>query len=63
MTRLTYIPKEGFACPGDGWPASDHEEPDKELAVRKVKSGWYRNEKPVADPKSPTSGSGKEGVK
>ena len=42
MTKLTYIPKTGFACPGEGWPAASHDEPDAGLAVRKVASGFYR---------------------
>ncbi len=39
--KLVYIPKAGFSCPGDGWPAADHDEPDNALAKRKVASGWY----------------------
>ena len=55
--KLVYIPREGFACPSDGWPASDHDEPDKKLAAEKVKSGWYREEKQASQtPK--TTGAG-----
>ena len=42
--KLTYIPKAGVDCPGDGWPASSHDEPDAGLAAKKVASGWYRRE-------------------
>lgn len=31
----------------EGWPASDHEEPDKDLAREKIKSGNYEAAKPV----------------
>lgn len=40
--KLTYTPKPGVACPGDGWPARDHEESDPKLAAKKVASGFYR---------------------
>lgn len=42
--RLTYIPKAGVDCPGDGWPAANHEELDPRLAARKIASGFYRQE-------------------
>ena len=42
--RLTYSPKAGVDCPGDGWPAANHEESDPRLAARKVASGFYRQE-------------------
>ena len=42
--RLTYIPRAGIACPSDGWPAANHDEPDAQLAARKVASGFYRRE-------------------
>ena len=41
MTELTYVPKAGFAAPGNGWPAADHEEPNEEVAQEKVNSGFY----------------------
>ncbi len=42
--KLIYIPKAGVSCPGDGWPATDHEELDASIAARKVASGFYRRE-------------------
>ena len=41
--KLIYQPKPGFECPGEGWPAADHEEPSVRLAARKIKSGFYRD--------------------
>lgn len=43
VAHLVYTPKPGFVCPGEGWPAADHEEPSKRLAARKIKSGFYRD--------------------
>ena len=43
VTRLVYTPKPGFVCPGEGWPAADHDEPSKRLAAQKIKSGFYRD--------------------
>lgn len=48
--KLTYTPKRGMACPGDGWPAADHEEPDTKLAKAKVASGFYVREKQDTEP-------------
>lgn len=25
----------------EGWPAADHEEPDRQVAARKISSGYY----------------------
>ncbi len=43
VAHLVYIPKPGFVCPGDGWPAADHEEPSKRLAAQKIRSGFFRD--------------------
>lgn len=40
MPQLEYIGEEGAWVAG--WPASDHDEPDTELAAAKVASGLYR---------------------
>lgn len=40
--KLVYIPKPGFAAPGNSWPAGDHDEPSKSVAQAKLDSGFYR---------------------
>ncbi len=42
--KLVYTPKPGFVCPGEGWPAADHEESSQRLAAKKIKSGFYRDQ-------------------
>ena len=43
VAHLVYTPKPGFVCPGEGWPAADHEEPSKRLAAQKIRSGFFRD--------------------
>ncbi len=46
MQKLIYVGPDpaavGLVPLPEGWPASDHDEPDKELAAAKVASGNYR---------------------
>jgi hypothetical protein len=47
--KLRYIAEtpHGAALPlPEGWPAADHDEPDREAADAKVASGAYRYEHP-----------------
>lgn len=39
--KLIYTPKQGFECPGEGWPAADHEEGDADVAEAKIASGFF----------------------
>ncbi len=48
MPKLRYI-GEGSWVPT--WPASDHEEPDEDLAIEKVESGLYEVVEESAPPK------------
>ena len=41
----------------EGWPAANHTEPDSSLAAEKLKSGFYREDKPQ---KPASSKSGEE---
>lgn len=43
-----------------GWPASNHEEQDAELAAEKVASGLYEEQAPPAEKQGRTRGAGKE---
>lgn len=51
--KLIYIGKEvpiGSAVPlPEGWPAEDHDEPDRDLADAKVASGLYAPPKAKAE--------------
>lgn len=51
--RLEYVgpaPAPGAAVPlPEGWPAADHDEPDRQAAAAKLASGLYRRPRKVKE--------------